>query len=161
MRISDWSSDVCSSDLMSFFTSTTTPSGGSVKRDPPYASSDRTCVSARTCADDADPCDDPNAASAARTCSENGRHLVGLAVEIRRGLQPLLVGVPGEHELAALEAIDHHPRHLRPYRRAALAAADAALGGDPGRIHVSRRVDDDGALAGAVIDTRIQSEIGR
>src|SRR5690606_40277093 len=78
-------------------------------------------------------------------------HARGLAIEVGRGLQPILVGIPGEHELSALEAIDHHARHFRAHRRAALAAADAALGSDPGGIHVVGRMDDNRALAGAVV----------
>src|SRR5690606_9297572 len=38
------------------------------------------------------------------------------------------------------------------HRRAALTAADAALSGDPGRIHVVGRMNDDGPFAGTVID---------
>src|SRR5690606_6688133 len=78
-------------------------------------------------------------------------HARGLAIEVGRGLQPVLVGIPGEHELPALETIDHHARHFRAHRRAALAAADAALGGDPGGIHIVRRMDDNRALTGTVV----------
>src|SRR5690606_11579621 len=124
---------------------------GSVKRDPPYVS--RTSfhtwpafrperesrrVGAQNC-------------SLSLPCRQYPCHPRRLAVEIGRGLQPVLVGIPGKHELSALETIDHHARHLWTYRRAALAATDATLSGDPIRIHVVRGVDDDGTLAGQVI----------
>src|SRR5690606_26052861 len=125
---------------------------GSVRRDPPYVS--RTSVphmaglSARTRKPRhrrADNC------SLSLPCRQYPRHPRRLAVEIGRGLQPVLVGIPGKHELSALETIDHHACHLWTYRRAALAATDATLSGDPIRIHVVRGVDDDGTLAGQVI----------
>ena len=78
----------------------------------------------------------------------DARHLTWLAVEVGRGLQPLLVGVPGKHELAIFEFIYDLTRHLRADRRAAEAAADAALGFAPQRVHVIGGVDHDRPFTG-------------
>ncbi len=65
--------------------------------------------------------------------------------------------VPGEHELAVLEFVDHLLCHLRTHRRATLAATDSALTLAPQRIHVVGGVDHDGAVAGQIIEARLQT----
>ena len=87
-------------------------------------------------------------ALSARMGIENARHLLRLAVEVRRRLQPALIRVPRKHELAILQPVDHLFGNLWPYRRAALAAADAPLFLAPQRVYVTGGVNDDGAIAG-------------
>src|SRR5690606_5377145 len=81
----------------------------------------------------------------------------GRAVDELGGGQPVVIRIPGKHELAALQAIDHHARHFRAYRGAAMAATDTAVAFDPARINIVGRVNDDGALPGQVVDARLQA----
>src|SRR5690606_24639655 len=79
------------------------------------------------------------------------------AVEETRALQPALVGVPGEHQLPALEVVDHFADDLLAHRGAAVAAADTAVVFDPGGVHIVGAVNHDGALPRLVVDARLQA----
>src|SRR5690606_10142552 len=83
---------------------------------------------------------------------DDGGHPLRLAVQVGGGAQPVAVRVVGEQELAALEGIHHLAGHRLAHRRTALAAADAAVALDPGRVHIVGAVDDDGAVPGPVVD---------
>src|SRR5690554_4405999 len=57
--------------------------------------------------------------------------------------QPVIIRIPGKHELAAFEAVNHHTGDFRTYRRTAVAAPYAPMTADPAGIHIVSRMDDD------------------
>src|SRR5471030_1096533 len=59
--------------------------------------------------------------------SVSAGHLCRFAVEVGRGFQPVLVGVPDKHELTVLEFVHHLPRDLRADGGAALAATETTF----------------------------------
>src|SRR3990167_4539375 len=89
--------------------------------------------------------------------SQDAHHSLRLAIQVGGALQPTLVGVPGEEELPALELIDHHPRHFRTHRRATQATTNTPLAVHQSRADIVRAVDNDGALAGQIVEARLQA----
>ncbi|KAG1310017.1 hypothetical protein G6F62_014707 [Rhizopus arrhizus] len=73
-------------------------------------------------------------------------------------LQPVLVGVVGEHHRAATQRIDQRPGHRQAHRRAAQAAAKPPLQLRGGRVHEGRAMDDDRAFARTVVEARLQPD---
>src|SRR5690606_40969070 len=70
--------------------------------------------------------------------------------------QPVIIRIPGKHELAAFEAVNHHTGDFRTYRRTAVAAPYAPMTADPAGIHIVSRMDDDGALTRKIIETGLE-----
>src|SRR5699024_7183080 len=84
----------------------------------------------------------------------NLRHRTVQIVGLR---QPLGVGVIRKQELTVLETVYHLPRHFARHGGTAVAAAESSVALDPVRVHVIRTVDDNGAVAGEIVDARLQS----
>src|SRR5690606_18611936 len=70
--------------------------------------------------------------------------------------QPVIIRIPGQHELPALEAVNNHVTHSRAYRWATVAAADTSVPADPARVNVIGGVDDDGPLSGQIVEAGFQ-----